>query len=53
MKYWNFTTPLSLLASFVWNFAEKRKISLPYPHIIFGLMIQSKPTRINELKGDK
>lgn len=46
MKYWNFYTPLSFIASCVWSFAEKHKIKLGrLAPIIFGLMIQRKPNK--------
>jgi hypothetical protein len=42
----NFRTPISFMASCVWNLAESLNINLgrlaPY---VFGLMIQSKPKK--------
>lgn len=46
MRFWNFRTPISFLASCLWNFAEAHKIYLPKSHIIFGLMMQSKGKRL-------
>ena len=46
MKYWNIYTPVSLIASCIWNFAERYKINLRgLAPIIFGLMIQRKPNK--------
>lgn len=43
MKIWNFKTPISLLASIIWNISEHLNISLnKFSPIVFHLMIGAK-----------
>ena len=43
MKIWNLKTPLSLLASFLWNLSEVFNVSLGRSApIVFHLMLRAK-----------
>jgi hypothetical protein len=47
MRYFNLYTPLSFMASCIWNLAEHLQINLRgLAPIIFGLMIQSRPKKV-------
>jgi hypothetical protein len=47
MRYFNLYTPLSFVASCIWNFAEYLGINLRgLAPIIFGLMIQSRSKKV-------
>lgn len=54
MKIWNFKTPISLLASIIWNISEFFDVSLRgLAPIIFQLMIGSKRNFISNIKSKK
>jgi len=47
MYLWNWSTPLTIIASLIWNGCEYFNISLgKYAPIIFGMMIGSKGNRM-------
>ena len=48
MIIWNFKTPITLIASCVWNFCEYFQISVgKYAPTLFGLVLGSKDKKSN------
>lgn len=42
LPFWTYT-PWGWCCAVVWNFCELTHVRLPYPHVVFGIIVGRKP----------